>query len=55
MSQQVSRYQALIPGAQLVWLPGLNQVPISDDPTSVVHHMLTFLHKAEPHPALTAA
>ena len=32
MGQQVSRYQALIPGAQLVWLPGLNHIPISDDP-----------------------
>ena len=32
MAQQISRYLALIPGAQLTWLPGLNHVPISDDP-----------------------
>ena len=43
MAQQISRYLALIPGAQLTWLPGLNHVPISDDPKTVAHHMLTFL------------
>ena len=35
ISQQVAWYQALIPGAELVWLPGLNHVPISDDPATV--------------------
>ena len=45
MSQQISRYQAFIPGAQLMWLPGLNHVPISDDPRTVAHHMLTFLNQ----------
>jgi len=43
MSQQIARYQALIPRAQLLWLPGLNHVPISDDPRTVAHHMLAFL------------
>jgi pimeloyl-ACP methyl ester carboxylesterase len=43
MSQQIARYQAFIPGAQLLWLPGLNHVPISDDPRTVAHHMLAFL------------
>ena len=46
MSQQIARYQAFIPGAQLLWLPGLNHVPISDDPRTVAHHMLTFLSQA---------
>lgn len=48
MSQQISRYLALIPAAQLVWLPGLNHVPISDDPRTVGHHMLTFLDRTAP-------
>ena len=54
ISQQTARYQALIPGAHLVWLPGLNHVPISDDPTTVAHHMLTFLRQVAPR-ALAAA
>lgn len=54
MGQQITRYQALIPGAQLVWLPGLNHVPISDDPTTVARRMLTFLRQTTPQ-ALTAA
>ena len=54
ISQQVSRYQALIPGAQLVWLPGLNHVPISDDPAAVAHHMLSYLRHIAPR-ALAAA
>ena len=45
MAPQISRYVALIPGAQLIWLPGLNHVPISDDPEAVAHHMLTFLRQ----------
>jgi pimeloyl-ACP methyl ester carboxylesterase len=45
MSQQISRYLTMIPGAQLTWLPGLNHVPISDDPKTVAHHMLTFLDR----------
>ena len=45
MSQQIARYQAFISGAQLLWLPGLNHVPISDDPRTVAHHMLTFLNQ----------
>jgi len=50
MTQQISRYLALIPGAHLTWLPGLNHVPISDDPTLVSRLMLTFLrqHSTEP-------
>ena len=43
LAQQVARYLALIPAAQLRWLPGCNHVPISDDPTGVARHMLTFL------------
>ncbi len=45
MPQQISRYLTLIPGAQLIWLPGLNHVPISDDPRTVAHHMLAFLNR----------
>jgi pimeloyl-ACP methyl ester carboxylesterase len=48
ISQQITRYQALIPGAQLVWLPGLNHVPISDNPTAVARRMLTFLRHTTP-------
>ena len=48
MSQQIARYQALIPAAELVWLPGLNHVPISDDPAAVAHHMLTHLRRNPP-------
>jgi pimeloyl-ACP methyl ester carboxylesterase len=47
ISQQITRYQALIPAAQLVWLPGLNHVPISDDPTTVARRMLTFLRQPQ--------
>jgi len=47
MSQQVNRYQALIPGAQLVWLPGLNHVPISDSPATAAHRMLDFLSRVQ--------
>jgi pimeloyl-ACP methyl ester carboxylesterase len=47
MSQQISRYLTLIPGAKLTWLPGLNHVPISDDPKTVAHHMLTFLNRTQ--------
>lgn len=47
MPQQISRYLTLIPGAQLTWLPGLNHVPISDDPKTVAHHMLTFLNRTQ--------
>jgi pimeloyl-ACP methyl ester carboxylesterase len=43
MAPQISRYVALIPQANLVYLPGLNHVPISDDPKTVAHHMLSFL------------
>ena len=45
MAQQVARYLALIPEAKLRWLPGPNHVPISDDPTVVARHMLTFLRQ----------
>jgi len=43
MAPQISRYVALIPNARLVYLPGLNHVPISDDPTTVANNMLSFL------------
>lgn len=45
MAPQISRYVALIRGAQLTYLPGLNHVPISDDPRSVAQHMLSFLDR----------
>jgi len=47
MPQQLSRYLTFIPGAQLTWLPGLNHVPISDDPKTVAHHMLAFLNNTK--------
>jgi pimeloyl-ACP methyl ester carboxylesterase len=52
IAQQALRYPAFIAHAQLRWLPGLNHVPISDDPAAVAEHMLTFLHR--PGPAATA-
>jgi pimeloyl-ACP methyl ester carboxylesterase len=46
MAPQIARYVGLIPQAKLIYLPGLNHVPISDDPRTVAHHMLTFLNQA---------
>jgi len=43
MVPQISRYVSLIATAKLIYLPGLNHVPISDDPKAVAHHMLRFL------------
>lgn len=45
MPQQIARYVALVPGAQLRWLTGLNHVPISDDPDRVARHMVSFLRQ----------
>jgi len=47
MGQQVTRYLARISRARLLWLPGLNHVPISDDPKAVARHMLEFLAKTD--------
>ena len=46
MTQQISRFVGLIPGAQLRWVPGAQHVPISDNPTAVAAHVLTFLKEA---------
>lgn len=43
LAGQVMRYLPLIAHAQLRLLPGLNHVPISDDPTAITQHILTFL------------
>ena len=43
MGQQIMRYRASISSSELHWLPGLNHVPISDDPKAVAKHMLDFL------------
>jgi len=48
MVPQISRYVGLIPRAKLIYLPGLNHVPISDDPKTVAHHMRTFLGQVAP-------
>jgi pimeloyl-ACP methyl ester carboxylesterase len=48
MAPQISRYVAIIPRAELIYLPGLNHVPISDDPKSVAHHMRKFLNQVAP-------
>jgi len=48
MAPQISRYVGLIPRAKLIFLPGLNHVPMSDDPKGVAHHMLTFLDQVAP-------
>jgi pimeloyl-ACP methyl ester carboxylesterase len=48
MAPQIARYVGLIPKAKLIYLPGLNHVPISDDPTRVARHMLTFLNQTAP-------
>jgi len=46
MTQQISRFVGLIPGAQLRWVPGAQHVPISDNPAVVAGHMLAFLKAA---------
>jgi len=51
MAPQIARYVGLMPGAKLIYLPGLNHVPISDDPKAVTHHMLTFLGQIAPNAA----
>jgi pimeloyl-ACP methyl ester carboxylesterase len=48
MAPQIPRYVGLIPRAKLIYLPGLNHVPISDDPKTVAHHMRTFLANVAP-------
>jgi len=40
---QAPRFLALIPHAQLRWLPGLNHIVISDDPALITRLMLDFL------------
>jgi pimeloyl-ACP methyl ester carboxylesterase len=44
VSMQSPRYLAFVPQAELRWLPGLNHVPMSDDPTEVSRIMLDFLN-----------
>jgi len=44
VSMQSPRYLAFVPQAQWRWLPGLNHVAISDDPTTVSRVMLDFLN-----------
>lgn len=46
ITYQVLRYLPLIPHVRLQLLPGMNHVPISDDPTAVTTHMLRFLDQA---------
>jgi pimeloyl-ACP methyl ester carboxylesterase len=46
VSLQSPRFLALVPHAQLRWLPGLSHVPISDDPQLVASLMLRFLKTA---------
>jgi len=53
MAPQISRYVSFIPGAKLIYLPGLNHVPISDDPKAVAHHMLRFLDQDAPRAVTT--
>jgi pimeloyl-ACP methyl ester carboxylesterase len=45
MGQQIARYLAMVPGAELRWLTGLNHVPISDSPDVVAGHMMAFLRQ----------
>jgi pimeloyl-ACP methyl ester carboxylesterase len=45
ISGQAMRYLPFIPQARFKWLPGSNHVPISDDPETVVSHMLEFLEE----------
>jgi pimeloyl-ACP methyl ester carboxylesterase len=51
ITAQVMRYLPLIPGAELKLLPGLNHVPISDDPAGMVGHIEEFLQRTAPEPA----
>jgi pimeloyl-ACP methyl ester carboxylesterase len=46
LTGQVLRYLPLIPHAQLRLMPGLNHVPISDNPSALAGMMREFLHKA---------
>jgi pimeloyl-ACP methyl ester carboxylesterase len=43
VSMQSPRYLAFVPHAQWRWLPGLNHVAMSDDPSTVSQAMLDFL------------
>jgi len=52
MAPQIARYVGLMPGAKLIYLPGLNHVPISDDPKAVTRHMLSFLTQVTSHAAI---
>ncbi|MET0865968.1 MAG: alpha/beta fold hydrolase [Nakamurella sp.] len=54
MTPQIARYVGFIPGAQLIYLAGLNHVPISDDPKAVAQHMLSFLGRQRPASPSTA-
>ena len=42
---QVLRYLPLIARAELKLMPGLNHVPISDDPAGLVSHINEFLQR----------
>ena len=46
LTGQVLRYLPLIPHAQLRLMPGLNHVPISDNPSALAGMMREFLQKA---------
>jgi len=46
VSMQSPRFLAFVRHAQLQWLPGLNHVPISDDPQLVASLILRFLKTA---------
>jgi len=46
LTAQVLRYLACIPHARIRFLPGMNHVPISDNPAGVAGQMLSFLGQA---------
>lgn len=48
VSGQSPRFLALVPHAQMRWLPGLSHVPISDDPVLVGRLIREFLDDAVP-------
>lgn len=48
LTGQVLRYLPLIPHAQVTLMPGLNHVPISDDPDALARLMDQFLQRVQP-------
>ena len=49
--RQAPRWERLVPGARLVWLPGLGHAPMADDPDLVARTILEGAERARRSPA----